>query len=117
MFAGKKGEWNCFIFQFCNTARYFGWSQGEATNFIMSKPREVQDDYQALWEALEVLLGKMGHPTSARRQLRYLRQEGGESLEDYTDKVLTKVSEAYPGIDEEMDRTWPRKYFCEDVIS
>ena len=29
VFAGKKGEWNGFIFQFRKTARYFGWSQQE----------------------------------------------------------------------------------------
>ena len=29
VFAGKKGEWNGFIFQVCKTARYFGWSQHE----------------------------------------------------------------------------------------
>ena len=45
---------------------------------IMSKSREVQDDYQALKDALEVWFGKMEHRTSARHQLSYLRQEEGE---------------------------------------
>ena len=123
VFAGKKGEWNGFIFQFRKTARYFGWSQqekgdrllaslrGKAVDFIMSKPREVQDNYQALKDALEVRFGKMEHPTSARRQLGYLRQEEGETLEDYADKVLTKVSEAYPGIDDEMEQDLAKEAF------
>ena len=123
VFAGKKGEWNGFIFQFRKTARYFGWSQrekgdrllaslrGKAVDFIMSKPREVQDDYQALKDVLEVRFGKMEHPTSARRQLGYLRQEEGENLEDYADKVLTKVSEAYPGIDDEMEQDLAKEAF------
>ena len=173
VFAGKKGEWNGFIYHFRKTARYFGWSQrekgdrllaslrGKAVDFIMSKPREVQDDYQALKDALEVRFGKMEHPTSARRQLGYLRQEEGETLEDYNhgcqiwwvlgaavmygtpldlvdgasafpgtpmgrsgqrcgevietrrpaDKVLTKVSEAYPGIDDEMEQDLAKEAF------
>ena len=76
----------------------------------MSKPREVQDDYQALKDALEVRFCKMEHPTSARQQLSYLRQEEGETLEDYADKV-TKVSEAYPGIDEEMEQDLAKEAF------
>ena len=71
VFAGKKGEWNGFKFQFRKTARYFRWSQrekgdrllaslqGKAVDFIMSKPREVQDDYQALKDALEVRFGNI----------------------------------------------------------
>ena len=77
----------------------------------MSKPREVQDDYQALKDALEVWFGKMEHPTSARRQLGYLRQKEGETLEDYADKVLTKVSEAYPGIDDKMEQDLAKEAF------
>ena len=79
----------------------------------MSKPKEVQDDYQALKDVLEVRFGKLEHPTSARRQLSYLRQEEGESLEDYADKVLTKVSEAYPGIDEEMEQDLAKEAFLQ----
>ena len=102
VFSGKKAEWNGFIFQFRKTARYFGWSQqekgdrllaslqGKAVDFIMSKPKEVQDDSQALKDVLEVRFGKLEHPTSARRQLSYLRQEEGESLEDYADKGAEK---------------------------
>ena len=85
--------------------------QDKAVDFIMSKPREVQDDYQALKDALEVRFSKMEHPTSARRQLSYLRQEEGESLEDYADKVLTKVAEAYPGIDDEMEQDLAKEAF------
>ena len=54
--------------------------------------------------------GKMEHPTSARRQLSYLRQEEGELLEDYADKV-TKFTEAYPGIDEEMEQDLAKEAF------
>ena len=83
----------------------------KAVDFIMSKPREVQDDYQASKDALEVRFSKMEHPTSARRQLSYLRREEGESLEDYADKVLTKVAEAYPGIDDEMEQDLAEEAF------
>ena len=85
--------------------------RGKAMNFIMSKPRQVQDDYKVLKDVLEMRFGKIEHPTSARRQLSYLKQEEGESLEDYTDKVSTKVSEAYPGIDEEMEQDLAKEAF------
>ena len=126
VFAGKKGDWNGFIFQFCKMARYFGWSQlekgdrllaslrGKAVDFITPKPREVQDEYQALKDTLEVRFGKMEPPTSARRQLSYLRQEEGETLEDYADKVMTNVSEA---LTRKWSRTWLRKHFYEDAIT
>ena len=40
-----------------------------------------------------------------------MRQEEGESLEDYADKVFTKVAEAYPGTDEEMEQDLAKEAF------
>ena len=123
IFEGKNGEWDSFIFQFRRTARYYGWSQrekaerllaslwGKAVDFIMKNPREVQDEYGALRDALAWHFGKREHPTSARRQLSYLRQEERESLEDFADRVLTKVIEAYPGADEELEQDLAKESF------
>ena len=49
--------------------------------------------------------------STQHQQLGYLRQEEGETLEDYSDKVLTKVSEAYPGIDDEMEQDLAKEAF------
>ena len=123
MFSGKAGEWNSFIFQFAKTARYYGWDQhdkadrllaslrGKAVDFIRKKPREVQDDYRTLRDTLEQRFGKLEHPTAARRQLSYVRQEEGESIEDFADRILTKVNEAYPGIDVEMEQDLAKEAF------
>ena len=123
MFSGKAGEWNSFIFQFAKTARYYGWNQhdkadrllaslrGKAVDFIRKKPREVQDDYRTLRDTLEQSIGKLEHPTAARHQLSYVRQEEGESIEDFADRILTKVKEAYPGIDVEMEQDLAKEAF------
>ena len=123
MFSGKAGEWNSFIFKFAKTARYYGWNQhdkadrllaslrGKAVDFIRKKPCEVQDDYRTLRDTLEQRFGKLEHPTPARRQLSYVRQEEGESIEDFADRILTKVNEAYPGIDVEMEQDLAKEAF------
>ena len=115
MFSGKAGEWNSFIFQFAKTARYYGWDQhdkadrllaslrGKAVDFIRKKQRKVQDDYRTLRDTLEQRFGKLEHPIAARCQLLYVRQEEGESIEDFADRILTKVNKAYPGIEMEQD--------------
>ena len=123
MFSGKAGEWNSFIFQFAKTARYYGWDQhdkadrllaslrGKAVDFIRKKPSEVQDDYRTLRDTLEQRFGKLEHPTAARRQLSYVRQEEGESIEEFADRILTKVNEVYPGIDVEMEQDLAKEAF------
>ena len=123
MFSGKAGEWNSFIFQFAKTARYYGWNQhdkadrllasllGKAVDFIRKKPRKVQDDYRTLRDTLDQRFGKLEHTTAARRQLSYVRQEEGESIEDFADRILTKVNEAYPGIDSEMEQDLAKEAF------
>ena len=132
MFSGKSGEWNSFIFQFSKTAHFYGWDQrdkadhlleslhGKAMDFIRKKfarsfvtlwPCEVQGGYQTLKDALEQRFCKLEHPTGACRQLTYVRQEEGESLEDFTDRILIKVTEAYPGIDTEMEKDLANESF------
>ena len=41
-------------------------------------------------------------PGTARCQLNSMRQEEQEALEDFADRVLVKVSEAYPNVEEEV---------------
>ena len=123
VFSGKEGEWNSFIFQFRKIAHYYGWDQqekvgrllvslrGKAIDFIRNKSREVQDDYSTLRDALELRFGQREHPTSARRELNCLQQHEGESLEDFADIVLAKVSEAYPRIGQELEQDIAKEIF------
>ena len=123
VFSGKEGELNSFIFQFRKIAHYYGWDQEEKVNrllvslrgkaivFIRNKSREVQDDYRALRDALELRFGQREHPTSARRELNCLQQHEEESLEDFADIVLVKVSEAYPGIGHELEQDIAKEVF------
>ena len=123
VFSGKEGEWNSFIFQFRKIAHYYGWDQqekvgrllvslrGKAIDFIRNKSREVQDDYRTLRDALELRFGQREHPTSARRELNCLQQHEEESLEDFADIVLAKVSEAYPRIGQKLGQDIAKEIF------
>ena len=123
VFSGKRSEWNAFIFQFMKAAQFHGWREqekcdrllaslrGKAVDFIMTKPRTLQNHFHELRDALEQRFNRREHPIIARRQLSFLRQEEGESLEDYADRVLTKVSEAYPGVDEEIEQDLAKEAF------
>ena len=51
----------------------------------------MQTEYRTLKDALELHFGRMEDPAIARRQPNFLWQEECESLEDFVDKVLTKV--------------------------
>ena len=123
VFSGKTGEWNTFIFPFKKAALYYGWGQqekcdrlltslrGKAVDFIMTQPRSLQHNFRELRAALERRFNRQEHPITARRQLNYLQQQEGESLGDYADRVFTKVAEAYPGADEELEQDLAKEAF------
>ena len=123
VFSGERSEWNAFIFQFMKAAQFHGWREqekcdrllaslrGKAVDFIMTKPRTLQKHFHELRDALEQRFNRREHPIIARRQLSFLRQAEGESLEDYADRVLAKVSEAYPGVDEEIEQDLAKEAF------
>ena len=104
-------------------AQFHGWREqekcdrllaslrGKAVDFIMTKPRTLQKHFHELRDALEQRFNRREHPIIARRQLCFLRQAEGESLEDYADRVLAKVSEAYPGVDEEIEQDLAKEAF------
>ena len=49
--------------------------------------------------------GLVEPPPTARRQFNALRQEEGETVEEYADRVLLKAYEGYPGVDDEVVET------------
>ena len=85
--------------------------RGKAIDFIRNKSREVQDDYRTLRDALDLRFGKREHPSSARKELNYLQQHEGESLEDFADIVLAKVLEAYRRIGQELEQDIAKEIF------
>ena len=112
-FDGKPHEWRSFIFQFRQRAKYRHWSakekleqllaclRGKAVEYIFNRPKSSLRDYYALRDTLTVRYDISELPGTARRQLNSIRQEEQESLEDYADRVLVKVLEAYPKIEED----------------
>ena len=122
VFSGKVGEWNSFIFQFCKTAHCYGWDRqekverlfvslrGKAVDLIKNKSRKVQDDYRVLKDPLELRFGKENIRLQ-RGDYHYQWQHEGRSLEDLTGGVLAKVSEACPGVDEELEQDLANEAF------
>ena len=112
-FDGKSSEWGPFIFQFRKMAKAGKWSdrekrdsllaclRGKAIAYIQSKPKSCRSHYKALRDLLDQRYGMLELPSTARRQLAAMRQEEGESLEDFEDRVMLKTGEGYPGVPEE----------------
>ena len=119
-FDGKSSEWGPFIFQFRKMAKAGKWSdrekpdsllacpRGKAIAYIQSKPKSCRSHYKALLDLLDRRYGMLELPSTARRQLVAMRQEEGESLEDFADRVMLKIGEGYPGEETAMPHT-PRR--------
>ena len=107
-FDGRAHDWKGFIFNFPQVARQMKWSyrekrdnlltcmHGEAAAFLQGKPKEVRGDYHSLRDVLARRYGMVEPPTTARRQFNALRQEEGESIEDFADRVLGPFSISIP---------------------
>ena len=116
-FDGRASDWKGFIFNFRQVARQMKWSdkekrdnlltcmRGKAAVFLQGKNKERRGDYRTLRDVLAKRYGLVEPPPTARRQFNALRQEEGESVEDYADRVLVKAYEGYPGVDDEVVET------------
>ena len=113
-FDGKPGEWKSFICQFRQRAKSSCWNstekldrlmaclRGKAVDYVFNRPKDLRSDYYALKGMLTQRYNIAELPGTARRQLNSMRQEEQEALEDFADRVLVKVSEAYPNVEEEV---------------
>ena len=126
---GKSSEWGPFIFQFRKLAKAGHWTEkekrdgllaclrGKAITYVQSKPREEQADYQSLQDLLAQRYGVMELPSTARRELSAMRQEEGEALEDFADRIILKVGEGFLGVPEETLQSLATEAFlrgCKD---
>ena len=55
----------------------------------------MDDDYKALRKAMKQRFSKKDEPVSARRQLQYVRQQDGESLGEFAERVHFLVMDGY----------------------
>ena len=113
-FDGKPAEWKSFICQFRQRAKSCAWSRrekldrlmaclrGKAVDYFFNRPKDLRADYYTLKDMLSQRYNIAELPGTARRQLNTMRQEKQESFEDYADRVLGKVSEAYPNVEEDV---------------
>ena len=128
-FDGKSSEWGPFIFQFRNLAKAGHWTgkekrdgllaclRGKAITYVQSKPREERADYQSLRDLLAQRYGVMELPSTARRQLSAMRQEEGEALEDFADRIILKAGKGFQRVPEETLQSLATEAFlrgCKD---
>ena len=76
--------------------------RGKAVDYVFNRPKDLRADYYTLKDMLSQRYNIAELPGTARRQLNTMRQEERESLEDYADRVLGKVSETYPNVEEDV---------------
>ena len=85
--------------------------QGKVVDYVFNRPKDLHADYYTLKDMLSQCYNIAELPGIARRQLNTMRQEEQESLENYADHVLGKVSEAYPNVEEDMAQALGTKSF------
>ena len=128
-FAGDSSEWKGYIFNFEIRACQMEWSEqekaehllalmrGKAAAFLANKPKDVLRKYKQLKEVLTQRYAYNDTPSDARRQLVTYLQEIGETLDEFSDRVMEKTRMAYPTVDEETFQSLAVDVFmsgCED---
>ena len=86
-------------------------------DYVFNCPKNLRADYYKLKDMLSQRYNITELPGTARRQLNTMRQEEQEPLEDYADRVLGKVSEAYPNVEEDVAQALSKESFlrgCRD---
>ena len=111
--SSKSSEWGPFLFQFRKMAKIGRWTEkekrdsllaclrGKAITYIQTKPKYFRTSYESLKSLLEQRYGMTELPATARRQLSSMKQEEGDTLEDFADRVIGKTGEGYLGVPEE----------------
>lgn len=131
-FNGKPSEWRSFIWQFRLRAKTLGWNaaekverllsclQGKAVDYVFTRPKHLRSDYYQLRYMLTQRYQITEIPVTARRQLSTMKQEEQELLEDFADRVLIKVTEAYPSVSDKTAQTLGVEGFlsgCRDRVA
>lgn len=98
-------NWEAFIYQFERTAGRRQWADRKKvcrlldclTDVALEYARKVNmdDDYKALRKAMTQRFNRKDEPVSARRQLQYVRQQDGESLGEFAERVHFLVMDGY----------------------
>ena len=64
---------------------------GKAVDFVHFRSKHTKKDYKELVKSLKKRYGHRDPQATIRRTLQHMRQEEGESLEDFADHVYTHV--------------------------
>ena len=115
-FDGKPGEWDNWIHQFEFIAEAYSWDpdekmtrlvsclRGPALTAHRSLPREERYDYDGCIEYLGMIYGhtRPAARTTLRAELSVLKQEEGESVDTFADRVYALTVEAYPNMHKDL---------------
>ena len=120
-FDGKPGEWDNWIHQFEFITEAYNWDsdekmtrlvsclRGPALTAHRSLPREERYDYEG---CISYLCMRYGHSrpvarTTLRAELSVLKQEEGESVDTFADRVYALTVEAYPNMHKDLYNSLP----------
>jgi hypothetical protein len=111
-FSGSsKEDWDNIIFQFKRIAKRHQWDKDEKydrlfdclTDKALSYAIKVKaKDYKQLKSHLTQRFRRDAPPTVARREINAYRQNEDESIEDYSQRVLSTTNDAYPDAPEKI---------------
>ena len=116
IFDGSSDKWKGFMASFKFHAKRFRWDDRErllrlrscltdkAAEFVERRPGYVRGNYRDLIRALQKRYGQKEEPSAVRRSLSCVQQLETESLEEYSDRVMTMTFDAFPHLeDRELD--------------
>ena len=131
-FKGEPSTWRPFIFYFEQMAKTYRWRgkekrnrlmacmRGKALEFLSTRDRETRHDYHRLKKALNRRFGYTDTPSSSRKELFFVKQLEGESLEEFAEKVYRLTSRGYQGVDETYVQEFAAEAFlrgCKDKVA
>ena len=109
-FSGEDKTWKPFIYQFERFADRYHWStrtkadrlkdclSGKALELVQKM--KIGNDYKVLCHKLKKRFGSSDEPITVRRNLQFVKQKEGESLEEFGQRVLFLVMDGLPGAKE-----------------
>ena len=118
-----KSTWEAFITTFETLARRMKMTEidkvdcllislrDKAAEFYHTLPQSTLRNYSELIEKLERRFGNIDDPITVRRQLMSLKQNVGEELEEFGERISKLVRQAYPNASTDLQESMAVDHF------
>ena len=112
-----KNDWKPFFTQFSYIASRYNWTEQQrldklieclrdkALKFFSSRPSHDQQNYSVIIKKLGERFGKKDLPHIIRRQLQDIHQNGEETIDEFSERVLDMTVDGYPNAPDECIQT------------